>query len=116
LNTVQPGALKVFVDLHQGRRKGTVYFLGLGDPKRENIMSTFFKKATLICAAAAAGAVLVATPVSVKWSGLPDISSIVLSVDQAQARVGHPGSAASLAGVNRRNRRAERRCATGVTC
>jgi hypothetical protein len=76
-------------------------------------MSTFYKKAALICAAAAAGAVLSATPISVERSA---ISGIVLSVDQAQARVGHPGSAASLAGVNRRNRRADRRCATGMTC
>ena len=76
-------------------------------------MLTFYKKAALICAAAAAGAVLSATPISVERSA---ISGIVLSVDQAQARVGHPGSAASLAGVNRRNRRADRRCATGMTC
>jgi len=76
-------------------------------------MSTFYKKAALICAAAAAGAVLSATPISVERSA---ISGIVLSVDQAQARGGHPVSAASLAGVNRRNRRADRRCATGMTC
>ena len=76
-------------------------------------MSTFYKKAALICAAAAAGAVLSATPISVERSA---ISGIALSTDQAQARIGHPGSAASVAGVNRRNRRAERRCATGVTC
>jgi len=76
-------------------------------------MRTFWKKVTLICAAAAAGAVLCAMPISVERSA---ISSIVLSIDQAQARVGNPGSAASVAGVNRRHRRAERRCATGVTC
>jgi hypothetical protein len=81
--------------------------------KKENIMSTFYKKAALICATAAAAAVLCATPISVERSA---ISGIVLSIDQAQARVGHPGSAASLAGVNRRDRRATRRCATGVTC
>ena len=62
------------------------------------------------------GAVLLATtPVSIKWSGLPDISNILI-IDQAQARVGHPGSAVSVAGVNRRHRRAARRCAHGVTC
>jgi hypothetical protein len=76
-------------------------------------MSTFYKKAALICATAAAGAVLSATPISVEPSA---ISGIVLSIDQAEARVGHPGSAVSVAGVNRRHRRAARRCATGVTC
>jgi hypothetical protein len=63
--------------------------------------------------AAAAGVVLCAMPISVEHSAK---SGIVLSIDQAQARVGHPGSAVSVAGVNRRNRRAVRRCATGVTC
>ena len=58
---------------------------------------------------------LATTPVSIKWSGLPDISNILI-IDQAQARVGHPGSAVSVAGVNRRHRRAARRCAHGVTC
>jgi hypothetical protein len=53
--------------------------------------------------------VFVATPVSVQWSGLPNISNIVLGIDQAQSRVGQPGSAVSVAGVNRRNRRHERR-------
>jgi hypothetical protein len=77
------------------------------------IMSTFYKKGPLICAAAAVGAVLCAMPISVEHSA---ISGIVLSIDQAQARVGQPGSAASVAGVNRRNRREDRRCATGVTC
>jgi hypothetical protein len=76
-------------------------------------MSRFYKKAALICVAAATGAVLSAMPVSVESSAT---SGIVLSVDQAQARVGHPGSAVSVAGVNRRHRRAARRCATGVTC
>jgi hypothetical protein len=76
-------------------------------------MSTFYKKAALICTAAAAGAMLCAIPVSVERSA---ISGLVLSIDQVQARVGQPGSAASVAGVNRRNRRSERRCATGVTC
>jgi hypothetical protein len=66
--------------------------------KKENIMSC---------------AVLCATPISVERSA---ISGIVLSIDQAQARVGHPGSAVSVAGANRRDRRATRRCATGVTC
>ena len=67
------------------------------------------QKILLIGATLIGAVVFVATPVSVKWSGLPDISSIVLSVDQAQSRVGHPASAVSVAGVNRRNRRSERR-------
>ena len=73
----------------------------------------------LLIGATFIGAVMLTTsPVSLKWSEIPwsAISGIVLSVDQAQARVGHPGSAVSVAGVNRRNRRATRRCATGVTC
>lgn len=76
-------------------------------------MSTFYKKAALICAAATVGGVLCAIPITIERSA---ISGIVLSIDQAQARVGQPGTAASVAGVNRRHRRAERRCATGVTC
>jgi hypothetical protein len=92
-------------------------FLEVGDPRRnltkENIMSTFYKKAALICAAAAAGAVLCAMPISVERSA---ISGIVLSIDQAQARVGRPGTPVSVAGHHRRERRAVRRCATGVTC
>jgi hypothetical protein len=81
--------------------------------QRENTMSRFYKKAALFCVVAAAGAVLSAMPISIESSAS---SGIVLSVDQAQARVGHPGSAVSVAGANRRHRRADRRCATGVTC
>ena len=73
-------------------------------------MSTIYKKVGFICAAAAVGAVLCAMPISVERSA---ISGIVLSVDQAQARVGHPASPGSVAGVHRR---AARRCARGVTC
>jgi hypothetical protein len=65
-------------------------------------MSTFYKKAALICAAAAAGAVLCAMPISVERSA---ISGIVLSIDQAQARVGRPGTPVSVAGHHRRERR-----------
>jgi hypothetical protein len=68
------------------------------------------QKILLIGATLIGAVVLVATPVSVQWSGgLPNISNIVLGIDQAQSRVGHPGSAVSVAGVNRRNRRHERR-------
>ncbi len=56
-------------------------------------MSTIYKKAGLFCAAAAAGAMLCAMPISVERSAISGI--VVLSIDQAQARVGHPGSAAS---------------------
>jgi hypothetical protein len=69
-------------------------------------MSTFYKKVALTCAVAAAGAVLCTMPISVERSA---ISGIVLSIDQAQARVGQPGTAVSVAGVNRRHRRADRR-------
>jgi hypothetical protein len=65
----------------------------------------------LLIGATLVGAVLFATtPVSVKWSGIPwsEIANI-LAIDQAQARVGHPGTAVSVAGVNRRHRRHERR-------
>jgi hypothetical protein len=67
------------------------------------------QKILLIGATLIGAVVLVATPVSVKWSGLPNISNIVLGIDQAQSRVGHPGTAVSVAGVNRRHRRHERR-------
>ena len=68
------------------------------------------QKILLIGATLIGALVFVATPVSVQWSGgLPNISNVVLGIDQAQSRVGHPGSAVSVAGVNRRNRRHERR-------
>jgi hypothetical protein len=65
----------------------------------------------LLIGATFIGAVLFATtPVSVKWSALPQAAiANILAVDQAQARVGHPGTAVSVAGVNRRHRRHERR-------
>lgn len=82
-------------------------------PRSLAILLKFRKKAALFCAATAVGAILCAMPVTVEHSA---ISGIVLSIDQAQARIGQPGTAASVAGVNRRHRRADRRCATGVTC
>jgi hypothetical protein len=105
--TVLPGAAETIDKEMDQQRAAYVH------SKREKIMSTFYKKATLIFAAAAAGTVLCAMPISVERSA---ISGIVLSIDQAQARVGQPGTAVSVAGVNRRHRRADRRCATGVTC
>jgi len=77
-------------------------------------MSTIYKKVGVICAATAAAAVLCAMPISVERSA---ISGIVLSVDKAQAEIGRPATPGSVAGVHRRHeRRAVRRCATGVTC
>jgi len=77
-------------------------------------MSKFYKKAEFIGAAVAIGAMLSAMPLSVERS---PVAGIVLSVDQAQARVGHPATPGSVAGVHRRTtRRAVRRCAAGVTC
>jgi hypothetical protein len=54
-----------------------------------------------------AGAILLtATPLSLQWSQ----KNVVLSVDSADARVGRPLTAGSVAGVNRRvHRRAYRR-------
>ena len=65
----------------------------------------------LLIGATLIGAVMFATtPVSVKYSAIPwSAISNILAIDQAQARVGHPGSAVSVAGVNRRHRRHERR-------
>jgi hypothetical protein len=71
-------------------------------------MSTTYKKAGLICAAAVTAAVLSAVPISVERSAKSDI---VVSVSQAQAYYGH------YRRVTRRvYRRAVRRCAYGVTC
>jgi hypothetical protein len=75
---------------------------------RKSIMSTTYKKAGLICAAAVTAAVLSAVPISVERSAKSDI---VVSVSQAQAYYGH------YRRVTRRvYRRAVRRCAYGVTC
>ena len=68
------------------------------------------KKVMLIGATLVGAVLFAATPVSIKWSGLPQAAiANILAVDQAQARVGHPGTAVSVAGVNRRHRRHERR-------
>ena len=66
---------------------------------------------TLLIGTTFIGAVMfAATPVSVKYSAIPwSAISNILAIDQAQARVGHPGTAVSVAGVNRRHRRHERR-------
>src|SRR5262245_45292101 len=51
-------------------------------------------------------AILTATPLSLQWSQ----KNVTLSLDSAQARIGRPLTATSIAGVNRRvHRRAYRR-------
>ena len=78
--------------------------------QKENIMTTTYKKAGLICAAAATAAVLSAMPVTIERSATTT-SGIVLSVNQAKAYYGH------YRRVTRRVvRRNVRRCAYGVTC
>jgi hypothetical protein len=53
-------------------------------------------------------AILTAVPLSLQWSQ----KSVMLSLDRAEARVGRPLTATSIAGVNRRvHRRAYRRAA-----
>ena len=57
-------------------------------------------------------AVLCAAPISLHQSENADLS---LSLDRADARVGRPLTATSVAGVHRRaTRRAVRRCVAGV--
>lgn len=73
---------------------------------------TNVKRAALIATLMGA-ALLCAVPVSLHQSR---DSGLSVSLDRAEARVGNPGSAVSVAGVNRRHRRSARRCATGVTC
>ena len=63
------------------------------------------KRLTVACTALAAS-MLCATPVSLHWSPTPTPS---LAVDSADARIGRPLTATSVAGVNRRvHRRAYR--------
>jgi hypothetical protein len=71
-------------------------------------------KSTLIGATLITAALLSASPLSVKWSA---DRNLLVSQDKAFAEVGRPGTPGSVAGVARRHdRRAVRRCATGVTC
>jgi hypothetical protein len=59
-------------------------------------------------------AIASAAPISFYQS--PD-KGLSVSVNSAEARIGRPLTATSIAGVNRRvHRRAWRRCAYGVTC
>jgi hypothetical protein len=71
------------------------------------------RKFVLIGATAIGAAVLSASPFSIDWSAIfPS-----MSLDKAIAEVGRPLTPGSVAGVHRRHeRRAVRRCATGMTC
>jgi hypothetical protein len=72
------------------------------------------RKVVLIGATAIGAAVLSASPISIDWAANKGLS---VSQDKATAEVGRPLTAGSVAGVHRRHeRRAVRRCATGMTC
>jgi hypothetical protein len=68
------------------------------------------KKISVIGATLIGAAVLCAAPISLHQSQNKGLS---LSLDKADARVGRPLTAVSVAGAHRR---AVRRCAAGVTC
>jgi hypothetical protein len=73
------------------------------------------RKFVLIGATAIGAAVLSASPISIDWSANKII--LFMSQDKANAEVGRPATPGSVAGVHRRHeRRAVRRCATGMTC
>ena len=72
------------------------------------------KKLAIIGATLIGSTMLCAVPLSLHGSQ-EAVVSVVL--DTAEARVGRPGTPASVAGVARRTtRRAVRHCAAGVTC
>jgi len=72
------------------------------------------KKLTIIASTLIGSAMLCAVPLSLHVSREAVVS---IAVDTADARVGRPGTPASVAGAARRTtRRAVRRCAVGVTC
>jgi hypothetical protein len=65
------------------------------------------KKVSVLAIIVVGGALLAAAPFSLQWS---HEKNVVLSLDRADARVGRPATATSVAGVARRaNRRAYRR-------
>jgi hypothetical protein len=68
------------------------------------------KKLAIIAGTLIGSMMLCAAPVSLHVSQGP-VASVAL--DTAEARVGRPGTPASVAGVARRG---ARRCAAGVTC
>ncbi len=74
------------------------------------------KKLSLFGVAALTAVLIAGVPFSLNWSPAKMLS---LSLDMAQARVGHPLTPGSVAGVHRRvERRTARRCAywTGGVC
>jgi hypothetical protein len=72
------------------------------------------KKLAIIAGTLIGGTMLCAIPFSLHVSQQA-VASVAL--DTAEARVGRPGTATSVAGVARRStRRAVRHCAAGVTC
>ncbi len=73
------------------------------------------KTLSVLGVTALTAALLAAAPVSLHWSA----NMLSLSSDTAQARVGHPVTPGSVAGVHRRvARKTARRCAywTGNVC
>jgi hypothetical protein len=67
-------------------------------------------KLSLLAASAGTGLVLATVPASFNWSPANLTSRLFVSVDRAEAAMGRPLTARSVAGVNRRvNRRAHRR-------
>jgi hypothetical protein len=72
------------------------------------------KKLVIIGATLIGSTIFCAIPVSLHVSPGAAVS---VALDTADARVGRPGTPASVAGVARRTtRRAVRHCAAGVTC
>jgi hypothetical protein len=70
------------------------------------------EKMSMIAATLMGAAILCAAPISLHQSQDKGLS---LSLDSADARVGHPATATSVAGVHRRaTRRAVRHCVRGV--
>src|SRR5262249_24049032 len=92
------------VSKNQLRNDSALRWLDSNSERRPNMK-------TLGLSAVAIGAALVcaALPLSFQWSASKVLS---ISVDQAEARVGRPATATSVAGVNRRMvRRGDRRAA-----
>jgi hypothetical protein len=73
------------------------------------------KKLAIVGGTLISTAMFCAVPFSLHVS--PQEATASVALDTAEARVGRPGTPASVAGVARRNtRRAVRHCAAGVTC
>ncbi len=72
------------------------------------------KKLAIVGATLIGSTMLCAIPLTLQISQKAAVS---VALDTAEARVGRPGTPASVAGVARRStRRAVRHCAAGVTC